>query len=253
MNNNQPLSGYEYLRTQDALNAHVVVSVADVAGTITYVNDNFCQISGYDRDELIGQNHRILKSGQHSPEFYEDMWQTISSGEIWTGEVCNCKKNGEFYWVKATITPFLDEQGKPYKYVSYRTDITKIKNQEQTHLDLLNSMGEGVFGLDINGHCTFINQSALTMLGYENDELIGQYLHSKIHCRREDGSPNPEASCAIFKSLSDQQACCCESWFLDKNGVEVGGPSVLGRQDSLPTPWLTIVRRSNSCLSMTSR
>ncbi|OUR89566.1 hypothetical protein A9Q92_00860 [Methylophaga sp. 42_8_T64] len=218
MNNNQPLSGYEYLRTQDALNAHVVVSVADAKGDITYVNDNFCHISGYERDELLGQNHRILKSGHHPPEFYDEMWQTLLSGEIWTGEICNRSKNGNYYWVKATITPFLDEQGKPYKYVSYRTDITKIKIQEQTHLELLNSMGEGVFGIDKEGLCTFINQAALTILGYEQEELIGKYLHEEIHCYQQDGTPNLESECAIFKTLNDKHAHCCESWFLDKSG-----------------------------------
>lgn len=92
MTTNQPLSGYEYLRAQDALNAHVVVSISDIDGNITYVNDKFCQLSGYDRDELLGQNHRILKSDQHPPAFYKEIWQTISSGEIWAGEVCNRKK-----------------------------------------------------------------------------------------------------------------------------------------------------------------
>jgi len=218
MNNNQPLSGYEHLRTQDALNAHVVVSVADAKGDITYVNDNFCHISGYERDELLGQNHRILKSGQHPPEFYDEMWQTLLSGEIWTGEICNRSKNGHYYWVKATITPFLDEQGQPYKYVSYLTDITKIKSQEQTHLELLNSMGEGGFCIDQEGLCTFINQAALTMLGYEQEELIGKYLHEEIHCYQQDGTPNLESECAIFKTLNDKHAQCCESWFLNKAG-----------------------------------
>lgn len=129
------------------------------------------------------------------------------------------QKNGEFYWIKTTITPFLDEQGKPYKYVSYRTDITNIKSQEQTHLELLNSMGEGVFGLDTKANCTFINRSALRLLGYEQEELIGQYLHKEIHCYQADGSPNLESECAIFKTLEDQLPKCSESWFTNKNGT----------------------------------
>ena len=219
MTNNQPLSGYEYLRAQDALNAHVVVSISDIDGNITYVNDKFCQISGYDRDELLGQNHRILKSDQHSAAFYKNIWLTISSGEIWTGEVCNCKKNGDYYWMKSTIIPYLDEQGVPYKYVAYRTDITTIKVQEQTHLDLLNTMGEGVFGLDIKGNCTFINRSALTMLGYDQEEIIGQYLSKEIHCYTEDGTPTLESECIIFEALHEQIAHSCDSWFQNKNGL----------------------------------
>jgi PAS domain S-box-containing protein len=216
---NQPLSGYEYLRTQDALNAHVVVSISDIAGNITYVNDKFCQISGYERDELLGQNHRILKSDQHPPAFYKDIWQTISSGEIWSGEVCNRKKNGDYYWLKSTIIPYLDEQGVPYKYAAYRTDVTTIKAQEQTHLDLLNTMGEGVFGLDIEGNFTFINRSALTMLGYEQEEIIGQYLNNKIHCYTEDGTPTNESECIIFQALHEQIAYNCDSWFQNKSGL----------------------------------
>lgn len=218
MTTNQPLSGYEYLRAQDALNAHVVVSISDIDGNITYVNDKFCQLSGYDREELLGQNHRILKSDQHPPAFYKKIWQTISSGEIWAGEVCNRKKNGDYYWMTSTIIPYLDEQGNPYKYVAYRTDITTIKVQEQTHIDLLNTMGEGVFGLDVEGNCTFINRSALTMLGYEQKEIIGQYLHNKIHCYKEDGTANTESECLIFKALHEQIAHRCDSWFQNKNG-----------------------------------
>jgi PAS domain S-box-containing protein len=219
MTNSQPLSGYEYLRAQDALNAHVVVSISDLDGNITYVNDKFCHISGYERDELLGQNHRILKSDQHPPEFYKDIWLTISSGEIWTGEVCNRKKNGDYCWLKSTIIPYLNEQGMPYKYVAYRTDITSIKIQEQTHLDLLNTMGEGVFGLDIEGNCTFINRSALIVLGYEQEEIIGQYLNKKIHCYTENGTPANESECIIFQAFHEQIAYNCDSWFQNKSGL----------------------------------
>jgi len=218
MKHNQPLSGYEYLRTQDALNAHVVVSETDVKGNITYVNDNFCAITGYSREDVLGQNHRLLKSGQHSAEFYKQMWQTIVSGQTWSGELCNKRKSGELYWVKATITPFMDEEGKPYKYVSYRTDISDIKLQEQTHLELLNSMGEGVFGLDQEGYCTFINESAQVMLGYEPDALIGEKIAQLVHREHEDGTLVTETDCPILQTLEDEYPKCCEGWFIHKMG-----------------------------------
>ncbi len=218
MKHNQPLSGYEYLRTQDALNAHVVVSETDVKGNITYVNDNFCAITGYSREEVLGQNHRILKSGHHSSDFYQQMWQTIVSGQTWSGELCNRRKSGDLYWVKATITPFMDEEGKPYKYVSYRTDISDIKLQEQTHLELLNSMGEGVFGLDSEGCCTFINESAQVMLGYEPDALIGEKIAQLVHRQYEDGTVITEADCPILQTLTDEYPKCCEGWFIHKMG-----------------------------------
>jgi PAS domain S-box-containing protein len=109
---------------------HNIVSATDVAGRITYANDKFCEVSGYHRDELLGQNHRILKSGYHPKSFYETMWRTISQGEVWSGVICNRKKDGENYWVESTIVPFLDRNGKPYKYVSARTDITALRQSE---------------------------------------------------------------------------------------------------------------------------
>jgi len=125
---------YEREREHVALNAHAIVSIADTRGVITYINDTFCQISGYRREELMGKNHRLLKSGIHPDSFYQEMWHTISSGRIWKGEVCNKCKDGSFYWVESTITPFMDAKGKPYQYVSIRTDITALKTQEQALL-----------------------------------------------------------------------------------------------------------------------
>ena len=113
------------------LGQHAIVSIADVAGNITYVNDKFCQISGYSREELLGENHRILKSRFHSESFYQKLWDTISSGLAWNGVICNYNKDGGEFWVESTIVPILDEQGKPYQYVSARTDITALRASEE--------------------------------------------------------------------------------------------------------------------------
>jgi len=112
-------------------NEHNLVSEANVKGDITYVNKKFCEVSGYSIEELLGQNHRILKSNHHHESFYTSMWNTISNGKVWKGLICNFNKAGQEYWVESTIVPFLDEKGKPYKYVSTRTDITLIKENER--------------------------------------------------------------------------------------------------------------------------
>lgn len=114
----------------EALDQHSIVSIADASGNITYANDKFCQISRYSRDELIGQSHRLLKSGLHDAKFFDEMWLTISSGHSWHGEVCNRSKDGSLYWVETTIVPSLDENGLPYQYVSMRTETTRLKSIE---------------------------------------------------------------------------------------------------------------------------
>ncbi|NWG74505.1 MAG: PAS domain S-box protein, partial [Rubrivivax sp.] len=109
-----------------ALDAHALVSVTDAAGTIVYANDRFCEVSGYRRDELVGNNHRILKSGLHPAQYYEHLWRTIGAGRIWQGELCNRRKNGSRYWVANTIVPIRSEGGTR-QYLSIRTDITAQK------------------------------------------------------------------------------------------------------------------------------
>jgi PAS domain S-box-containing protein len=113
-----------------AIDEHSIVSITDVKGNITYANDQFCEISEYSRREIVGKNHRLIKSDEHSPEVFKELWKTISKGDTWRGELKNRKKNGGYYWVDATIVPFMNEDGKPFQYVGIRTDITEIKDAQ---------------------------------------------------------------------------------------------------------------------------
>lgn len=112
------------------LNLHGIISTADREGIITDVNDAFCNISGYSREELIGQTYRLVDSHTHSTAFWQSMWNDIANGISWRGEICNKAKDGSLYWVDTTIAPFNNSTGQIERYISIQVDITANKNQQ---------------------------------------------------------------------------------------------------------------------------
>ena len=160
-----------------ALDQHAIVATTDIQGTITYVNDKFCAISKYSRQELVGQNHRILNSGHHSKEFFQQMYRTIANGRVWRDEICNRAKDGSIYWVDTTVVPFLDAYGKPRQYMAIRADITERKKIEGARgwlAAVVESSDDAIISKNLDGVITTWNHGAEVMFGYPAEEAIGK-------------------------------------------------------------------------------
>ncbi|MGZ5013843.1 MAG: PAS domain S-box protein, partial [Methylobacter sp.] len=161
----------------EALENHVLVSIADVQGRIVYANDMFCKVSGYTQNELVGQDHRIVNSGHHDKDYIRNVWNTIAGGQVWRGEFCNRRKDGELYWVDSTIAPLLDKTGKPKQYISIRRDTTARKANELKLTALkraLDASSEMILITNEEGLIQYANPALCQFTGWAEDALVGQ-------------------------------------------------------------------------------
>lgn len=195
-----------------ALDQHAIVSIADKMGRITYANEKFLQISGYSLAELLGKDHRLLNSGYHTREFFVQMWQTISVGNVWEANICNRSKNGALYWVQSTIVPILNAQNQIDHYISIRTDITTQKEMEFAEIKakewqrtILNNLADGVYILDKEGRVIYMNSAAERLLGFSFEEIKHQLLHDMVHHHKTDGSVLPFEECPVALAVREDR------------------------------------------------
>ncbi|HEY9146399.1 MAG TPA: diguanylate cyclase, partial [Thiobacillus sp.] len=189
---------------QKALDSAASVSESDLAGNITFANDLFCIISGYTREELIGQNHRIVNSGMHDPAFFSNLWGTITSGRTWRGEICNRAKDGRLFWTASTIIPIKGDDGLPLKYLSIRFDITQRKldeaalsTEKERWQVTLQSINDAVVVTNAHNQVTYLNPAAESLLGLALEDAL---LNSLSDVMRLDQMSGDEEAPACFLS-----------------------------------------------------
>lgn len=240
-----------------ALDEHAIVAVTDRQGRILQVNDRFCAISGYSREQLLGQDHRILNSGRHPRRYMRDMWRTILRGEVWHGEFCNRARDGRLYWVQTSIVPMPGADGRPERFVSIRTEITAQKFAEASLAEsesrfrrLFEQSGDALLLLDTESH-HFIeaNDAAARMLGYQNAKVVPRFSPAELSpSNQEDGEPSVDKAARMIELALERGTHRFEwlhlSEYRSTFPVEVLLTAItLGRRQLLFVTWRDITDR----------
>jgi PAS domain S-box-containing protein len=231
-----------------ALDEHAIVTITDRDGCILYVNRSFCERSKYSREELLGQNHRLLNSGHHPRAFFEILWSTISSGRTWRGALCNRAKDDSLYWAQSTIVPILGDDGRPALYVALRTDITALKAaenalaaSEQRFRNLFEQDTDALLLLDLE-RARFVeaNAAAVRMLRLDGAEAIaGCGPEAFSPPLQPDGRPSAEKIAEVIETVQREGSLRFEWWHCS------------ARRDAFPVEVvLTVLKRDAGGLAL---
>ncbi|MEI6880597.1 MAG: PAS domain S-box protein [Bacteroidota bacterium] len=200
-----------------AVNSAVIVTTADLKGNITYVNQNFCNVTGYNTSELLGASHKKINSKHHGKEFFSNLWDTILAGEVWKGEIKNKNKEGQYFWLDTVIIPFKNNLGLPFQFMSISYDITKRKSFEEeiTKLALVaENTHSAVSVSDQDGTIIWINKGFSRLTEYSTEEILGKKPGTLLHGKKTD----PNTIKLISDAINSLSECNCEIYNYSKSG-----------------------------------